>query len=449
VTGHRYMLARLRPLWPLVLMLLVTGACRKPDADLGNGLLPGDPLGVVVDTVQLHAFTRADSNFRSSSLSRQVLGSFLDPRFGLTRAGIVTQMRLGPSNIDPGQDTAGLIADSIVLALAFDGATYGYGNMDAQEFRVHELDERLSIDSIYRSNRAPQVLGPDLLEGRGRVKPEPLRKQFILGDSVLPQLRLRLSDAIAQRFMDAFGTSDLSSNDAFLDFFAGVHITVANESQAPFQGGLLYFNLLSTPSKLTLYYRDTNSTAPDLTRALDFPINSNAVRYTTVEHDLSQAIGNEVALAIADTTSPAEVVYVQALAGLRTLIRMPSLADYRGQSKVLAKAELVLTVDGTTYPYYPPPALLVPFRRNEDGQEAFLPDLIGGIGALDGSYRSTEREYRFNITRFAQRVITGEQVDPTLELVAGSGGITANRVALKGPAALNGPMRLRLTFTSY
>ncbi|MFZ1693516.1 MAG: DUF4270 family protein [Flavobacteriales bacterium] len=440
------MALRLRPFGAFLLILGVLGGCRKPDADLGNGLLPGDPLATEVEDVQLHAFTRADTNFRSSSLSRQLLGSFVDPRFGFTRAGIVTQVRLSASSI--GSPT-GLIADSIVLALAFDGANYGYGNMDAQEFQVHELDERLSIDSIYRSDRVPQVVGPDLLQGRGRVKPEPLRKQYIMGDSALPQLRLRLSDALAQRFLLAFGTPSLTTSDAFLDFFKGLYITVTNNGQAPYQGGLLYFNLISAPSKLTLYYRDQNSSSPDLTRALDFPINSNAVRYTTVEHDQALATTNEVLLALSDTISPSSVVYVQALAGLRTVVRMPSLIDYRGQSKVLAKAELVLTVDGTNYPYYPPPSLLVPFRRNESGGEAFLPDLIGGIGALDGNYRPTEREYRFNITRFAQRVINGEQADPTLELVAGSGGITANRVALKGPAALSGAMRLRLTFTSY
>lgn len=433
----------------LGLTLLVFSSCRKPEPDLGNGLLPGDPLGVVVDTVQIHAFTRADSNFRSSSLSRQLLGSFVDPRFGLTRAGLVTQVRLSAANIGDTQDLTGLVADSIVLALGFDGASFGYGNMDEQEFRVHELSERLSIDSTYRSNRVPAVEGPDLLEGRGRVKPQPLRKPYILGDSLLPHLRLRLSDALAQRFLLAFDTPDLASNDAFLDFFKGVYVTVGNAGQAPFQGGLLYFNLLSGASKLTLYYRDLNSADPNLTVALDFPINANAVRYTVVEHDISVAATNEVALALADTMAPAERVYLQSLAGLRTVIRMPSLTGYAGQSRVVAKAELVITVDGTNYPYYPPPTLLVPFRRNEAGDEAFLPDLIGGIGALDGNYREATREYRFNITRFVQSVINGEQADPSLELVAGSGGISGNRVALKGPAALADPMRLQITFTTY
>lgn len=425
-------------------------ACRKPDPDIGNGLLPSDPLGVVVDTVELRAFTRPDTNFRSSGLSRQLLGAFIDPAFGLTKAGIVTQVRLSASNIGVGQDLSGLVADSIVLALAYDGADYAYGNLDPQVFQVHELDERLSVDSVYRSNRVPATTGPDLLAVRGgRIAPQPLKKPFILGDSLAPQLRLRLSDGLAQRFLQEFGATGLSSNEAFLEFFKGLYITVDNRGQAPYQGALLYFNLLSAPSKLTLYYRDTASSTPDVTRALDFPINANCVRYTVVEHDRALALEPGLAEALADTVSPAARTYVQALAGVRTIIRIPGLTAFRERPQVLAKAELLLSLDRPAYPYYPPPAQLVPFRRDPAGLEAFLPDLIGGIGALDGNYRADERAYRFNVTRWAQRVISGGFEDPTLELVSGSGGITANRVALRGPAAATSPMRLRLTFTSY
>lgn len=437
--------------WALLAFCAIAlGACRKPDPDIGNELLPSDPLGVVVDTVELQAFTRLDTNFRSSALSRQLLGSFMDPTFGLTKAGIVTQVRLSASNIGLGQDLSGLVADSIVLALAFDGANYAYGNLDPQVFRAHELDERLSIDSVYRSNRVPATTGPDLVAVRGgRITPQPLKKPFILGDSLAPQLRLRFSDSLAQRFIQAFGTNALSSNDAFLDFFKGLYITVDNRGQAPYQGAVLYFNLLSAPSKLTLYYRDTASSSPTLTRALDFPINANCVRYTVVEHDRSLALEPGLAEALADTNAPSARTYVQALAGVRTIIRIPGLMAFRDRAQVLAKAELLLPLDRPAYPYHPPPAQLVPFRRDAAGQEAFLPDLIGGIGALDGNYRQDEMAYRFNITRWAQQVISGGFDDPTLELVSGSGGITANRVVLRGPAAAASPMRLRLTFTSY
>lgn len=433
--------------WAALAAVLLAAACRKPEAELGRGLLPSDPLGLVIDTVPIHAFTKADTSFRSNALSRQLLGSLVDPRFGLTRTGIATQVRLSASSIGAGQ-AAGIVADSIVLALAYDGAFYGYGNLDPQVFRVHELDERLSLDSSYRSSRVPATTGPDLVAVRGgKVRPQPTRKPFILGDSLAPQLRLRLSDALAQRFRDALGTAALASNEAFLGFFKGLYITVENDGQAPYQGAVLYFNLLAAASKLTLYYRDLNSSAPDQARALDFPINSSCVRYTVVEHDRSQAVEPWLAQALSDTSAPPSRLFVQTLAGTRAVVDLSALEAYRGLPQLLAKAELVVPVGEAFYPYHPPPAQLVPLRRTPAGADAFLPDqLSGGLG-IGGEYDAAGKAYVFNITRFAQGVIKGT-LPPRMELLPGSGGVTANRAVLNGPAAQD-PMRLRLTFTSY
>ncbi|MFN3876520.1 MAG: hypothetical protein ACK4L7_11485, partial [Flavobacteriales bacterium] len=122
--------------------------------------------------------------------------------------------------------------------------------------------------------------------------------------------------------------------------------------------------------------------------------------------------------------------------------------DLSGRNgQLLAKAELAIPVGEAFYPYHPPPAQLVPLRRNATGAEAFLPDqLSGGLG-LGGDYDTAAKAYVFNITRFAQGVIKGTFA-PRMELLPGSGGVTANRVVLNGPAAQD-PMLLRLTFTSY
>ncbi|HRH37439.1 MAG TPA: DUF4270 family protein, partial [Flavobacteriales bacterium] len=155
----------------MALLALVVSGCRKPDPDIGQDLLPGDPLGTVVDTTALHAFTFADTSIRSNGLSRQLLGSYLDPQFGTVNVGLVTQLRLSASNIGQAMsDTSGLVADSMVLSLAFDGAFYGYGNLNEQVFEVHELSEALSLDSSYRTDRVPAHFSEDLVaDHRGRV----------------------------------------------------------------------------------------------------------------------------------------------------------------------------------------------------------------------------------------------------------------------------------------
>lgn len=432
----------------LLALFAITG-CRKPDEDLGLDLLPGDPLGVVVDTFELHAYTFADTSVRTSGLSAQLVGSYLDPQFGSVKAGTIAQLRLSANNIGQSADTSGLVADSLVLALPFNGINYGYGNFDAQVFQVFELNEDLSLDSSYRSDRFPLTFTEDLVAPHsGRIVPKPLAQAIIVGDTLDPQLRIPLSVELAERFLNAFGTADLASSSSFLEFFKGLYITVDNPGQQPFQGGILYFNLTSSAAKATLYYRDIND-QPDLTRTLDFPINSNSVRYTVMEHDPAQALDPTFGLALQDSMTPAATVHVQTLGGARTAVRMPDLLELNGAEQILAKAELIVPVQGTYYPYYPPPATLFLFRKDSTGADIFLPDQLAGLGAIDGNYRESERAYHFNITRYIQRVLNGTYDNTGFEIVPGSGGVSANRVVLSGPAAVQDPMRLRLTFTTY
>lgn len=424
-------------------------ACRKPDPDQGLDILPGDPLGVVVDSFTLHAFTVVDTAVRTSGLSKQLAGAYLDPQFGLVKAGLVTQWRLPANNIGQGIDTSGLVADSLVLALAFDGANFGYGNLDVQVFEAYELAESLSLDSTYHAYREPVVQGPDLVANRGgRIKPQPTSRPTINGDTLAPQLRIRLDPALAARIMDAFGTQAMSSNDQFLQFFKGIHVTVDPSGLLPHEGGVFIFDLVAAASKATLYYHDLNNT-PDLTRTLDLLINSNCVRYTVVDHDRTQALDGSLASALADTIQPATTTYVQALGGLRTAIRFPNIANEAGTNRILAKAELITPVSGSFYPFYPPPSQVFLFRRSDTGGDVFLPDQLAGIGAIDGRYRADERTYRFNITRYVQGLINGTYANDGFTMVSGSSGVSANRVVLAGPAAVESPMKLRLTFTTY
>ena len=430
-------------------LTVLIGACKKPDEDLGLDLLPGDPLGTVIDTVQLHAFTFADTAIRTSGLSRHLVGSYLDPNFGLVKAGLVTQIRLSANSIGAGADNSGLVADSLVLSLAYDGANYGYGNLNPQVFQVFELNESLSLDSSYHTDRSPAVFPEDLVANRGgRVTPQPVSKPYISGDSLAPQLRIKLSGLLADRFIDAFGTSDFTDNEAFAQFFKGLYVTVDNGAQLPFEAGLLYFNLIAADSKVTLYYRDVN-VDPALTLELPFLINTNCVRYTVVEHDFSLSTDGALPVALADTIAPTAVTFIQTLGGTRTAVRFPNLMDLAGMDQVLAKAELIMPVKGSYYPYYAPPAQLFIFRKDSLGVETYLPDQFGGLGLIDGNYRPSENEFRFNITRYVQRVLEGSIPNNGIEVLAGSTGVTANRVVLNGPAAAQDPMLLRLTFTSY
>ena len=422
-------------------------ACRKPDEDLGLELLPGDPLGAVLDTAELRAYTFLDSGVQTSGLTRNLVGAYVDPSFGLLRTTLVTQVRLTSNNIGQGQDTSTLVADSLVLSLVFETPNTHYGNLNEQSFSVHELTEGLSVDSLYRSDDLPQ-LGTDELvyPHRDRVTPDPYTAPTIAGDT-LPQVRLRLTDALANRILDAFGTADLADNAAFLSFFKGLSISVADPSQAPYQGGILHINTSNSTSKLTLYYHDLEEPAVPLD--LDMVINSSCVRYTAVERDRTLASDPGLEMALEDTFPPAPAVYLQPLGGYRTAIRFPDVQGFRERGRALSKAELVVPVLGAYYPYHAPPSLLFLFRKGTEGDDVFLPDQQNGITGIGGSFVQDEQAYRFNITRYIQQVMNGDLPDNGIVLVAGGAGVSANRAVLAGPEAQGNPMRLLLTFTTY
>ena len=426
--------------------------CRKPDTDLGLDLVEGrDPLGVtVMDTLALIAYAQPEPAVRTSALSGNVLGAYLDPVFGRMAAGIVTQVRLSTNNVGQGQDNSGLVADSLVLALAYDGSRLSYGNLGPQVFRILELDEDLTTDSIYRNNDNPVVKLQDLVSStRGEFAIRPLDSVTVGDDREAPQLRIPLSMDLAARLLGAFGTADMVDNQAFLGFMKGLWIIPGDEDPVLYSNGALYLNLLSATSRLTLYYRNTLPGQED-TLSFDLLINDNCVRYTTSVHDPASAVESGLAQLLADSTQGGQRTYLQALGGVRTRVSIPGLTGLGASSDLaLAKAELVAPLEGTFHPFLPPPTQLFVFRTDAEGNDQLLPDQLLGQGVIGGEYDPDAMEYRFNITRYVQGVINGTYPDLPISLVPGSGGISAARVVLAGPEHPEHPMRLELTFTEY
>lgn len=437
------------PAWValVVACVVIASGCRKPEEDLGLDLLPGEQLGVGMETAVLNAHTFQDSAVQTGGLTRHLVGSYVDPDFGLLKAGLAAQLRLTTANVGQGQ-TGPLIADSIVLGLVYETPNTHYGNLTTQQFRVHEIIEGLSVDTLYRSNAVPVTASEDLVyPHRGMVTPDPYSPVRVGNDTVAPQLRFRLRDELADRIVAAFGTSDLADNTSFLNFFKGIFVSVDNGVQAPFEGGVLHINTSNASSKVTLYYRRAEE--PDVPLKLDLVINGSSARFTSIHRDRSQALNTGLVDALADPDAAATTVYLQTLGGCRTRIGFPEIMSYASRGQALAKAELVVPLQGSYYPYYTPPSLAFLFRKNTDGTDAFLPDQQSGIGSIGGSFDLASASYRFNITRYLSQVLNGTLANDGLVLVAGSSGVSANRAVLCGPDHPATPMRLLLTFTTY
>ncbi len=437
-----------RPAIGAVLLLVLATACHKPEEDLGLEVLPDDiALGtVVVDTSRIVAWNILPKPGKTSALSRNVLGTYLDPDFGLVTTGLVTQVRLSTNGVGAGVSPDTLFCDSLVLSLAYDPTSYGYGNRDPQGFWVFRVTEDLHLDSVYQNDDVPSTIPVDLLAGpRSSYPIEPFQGPLIGTDTLSPQLRLRLKQELGQELLSHWGGTELADNNSFLQYFKGLLVIPKTDASVPYQQAALYFNLLNPDSKLTLYYH-----GPTTTSSFDFIINSSSVRYTVSRFDHDRALQPALPMALQDTSIGQQHVYLQALGGLRGELRFPGLESYSSAGYgALAKAELILPVEGNYFPLYAPPSQIFVFRKDDEGNDAAIPDQVPSSNQVGGYYDAEEKAYHLVVTQWLQGVITGAYPNTGLCVIPGSNGVSVNRVILGGPENPIERMKLRLTFTTY
>lgn len=443
-----HLLFSARPAFAAVLLLVLAGSCHKPEDDLGLEILPpDDALGTIItDTSRIVAWTIEPVPGKTSGLSRNVLGTYLDPDFGLVASGIVTQVRLSTNNVGQDDTSDFRICDSLVLSLAYDPSNYGYGNRDAQGFKVFRLTEDVYYDSAYQNDDVPTTIPIDLVTGpRSSFAIEPFQGPVINGDTVSPQLRLPLSKDLGQQLLGLWGSDVLANNENFLQFFKGMLVIPNEEPSTPYQQAALYFDLLNPDSKLTLYYH-----TPSDTTSFDFIINTSCARYSVSRFDHQRALQPTLPMALADTALGQQQVYLQALGGLRTELRFPGLENYLANGfRAVSKAELILPVAGNYYPLYLPPSQVFVFRKDANGNDAAIPDQVPTTNQVGGYYDQNEKAYHLVITQWLQGVIAGVYPNTGLCVIPGSNGVSVGRVILGGPENAVDRMRLRLTFTTY
>lgn len=424
--------------------LLAATGCKKPEDDLGLSVLdPADTLGTTqTDTITVLSWPVSDSPVQTSAasasllLTANILGRINDDRFGLSTAGIATQVRLSVNNVGPADAT--LTCDSLIFSLAFATTDPLYGYLDAQTISVYRMAEDLSIDSVYNNDRMPQTENVDLVQDAPRMfTPSPSVGPVIGGDSLVPQLRIPLSTDLGNELLAQWGQPTMADNASFLAFLKGFYVVPGNDSPAPMHGGAWRMNLLSGASKLTLYYHSATDTT-----SFDFIIGTEGVRYTTAVFDHSAATTGTLPQALADSTLGQVETYVQSLGGLRTEVRFPYLGAYANTPyRALAKAELIVPVPQTPPLELPAPPQLT--ARVNDSLRTTVPDLSGGF------YDAEANEYRLNMTHWMQGILNGTTPNTGISLVVSNNRTISNRTTLAGPTNPDQRMRLVLTFTTY
>lgn len=422
----------------LCLLLIATffASCKKEDSSIGVDLIANDLLHArFTDTTTLVTHTvREDSNkYVTSGLQTYQLGNYDDPIFGNTTASIYTQLFLSSNNVSFGTNP---IFDSVVLTLATKSF---YGSNDPITFKVHELIDALSTDSLYYSNSA-LAYNPVPIASYS-VLPNTGTDVIIGNDTLDPHIRIPLDPTWGTALMN-LPSSNLADNTAFLSVLKGLYITA---SPAVTSGGRSIYSLLmsSKASGVTLYYRDG---AP---KSYEFTFNG-AMRFNHYQHDYTSATPSILSQINTSWDIQQSKVFVQGLTGVRTKINLPFINNYLDSGAIAVnKAEVIIKVDPTTLnDFYPPPLTLVLVATGSDSSDLIIPDYLEGSSYFGGTYDAANKEYRFNIARYVQNLLNGNIENHGLYLVLIGQSIYVNRAVLEGGDKTNpAHMRMKLTYT--
>ena len=419
-------------------IIIFISSCKEPD-DIGLIIQPtGDLLEAnYIDTFTVVAYTVIDDSISTDEVFYNLLGAYFDPVFGYTNAAFYSQFRLPESNVNFGENP---ILDSAFLCLAYSGDYYGKNTTNQIKVRVLEVFENLYKDSTYYCYSQHQT-DVNYIASQN-VVPNIEDSVVVDGITYAPHLRVKLDPAWAQKFMDASAT-DLENNDNFLQFFKGLYVDAEPLGSPTKQGSILYFNMISSLSNITLYYHNSEDTEANYSLV----VNGECARYNVFNHngytdahtDLQQQLSGNMA-------GGKDNLFLQPMAGTKIKINFPHFENM--DKFAINKAVLIIPVDEifSDIDNYSPPNNLSLVKLDSEGNYQFVQDQAMSSATFGGAYDETNKRYVFLLSRYLQDLILGKEEDYGLYLMVSGSAINANRVVLNGTACEN-QFKIAVTYT--
>jgi hypothetical protein len=417
--------------------LALFSSCKKINeaTDLGGDLIPAvDNINTFEANLETKSNNAPFNDTSELGFSDQAaLGSLNDPEFGTTKAEIYFNLSASSYGTYPFATSSptnpdSLQIDSVVLSLAYTGA---YGDTNSQhKVHVFEIDQNAGFvdTSLYQFSHPDfATTGSEL--GSKTYTINTLNDSFAVGfkadtPKIANVLRIPLNKSLGSRFA-TYNTSTAAdggfgSDSIFKSLFRGLALKVDNLGG---NGGLSYFNLTDTSTKLTVFFRSRKSTGLWDTARFDFRHATNG-QANIIRRSPSGTYNTY----LTNGPSPDDKIYLQSSpGGSYASIYIPGLDTFG--NKVIHRAELIVTKIPSAIPVsdltFTPPTRLMLDRINKTRDTAFIlqndltPGLDGSISfSVFGGTLRVDNTYRINITRHVQGIITRHEPNDTLRLYA-------------------------------
>lgn len=431
----------------LFIVFLVSGVfilsnCTKiKGTDIGLGLIPTADNVSTFDTtidVIVNNYLTPDSSLPlinadiNGDRGKYILGYISnDQRFGKTAASIFLEYKPDSYPFAFENSSDSLYLDSVVVALSWKG-TYGDTNA-IQSVSVYRMTEKLKADSAYYTNK--QVDYGDLL-GSKSFAPNILNDSLHLyGQNINNQLRIRLNDQFGRNLLDidTLGNTPFKSDSLYRAFFNGFAFVPQTSGAGSNGNALMSFAVNDTSTYLRVYYRYSMNGQID-TSFKTFKMNNGILGAATnyIKRDYT---GSELSQHTSVKPQGDSLIYIQAAPGTYAQLKIPALDVFKakkgnvmvhlaeikleeaitpGHSNVLtAPNYLYLDILDTTASKH------IPFLNDAFANYSYNPLLAGGINKIiSDSQNKLVSEYRMNITRHVQSIITKNSPNFPLRLAA-------------------------------
>lgn len=426
----------------LIFFLIASlSSCYKPAGEIGDEIQPDQSKLKVFysDTATVYAYSVLEDSVRSDELTRNQLGSIVDPVFGSTVASFYTQFSLSSLSQSFGTNP---VVDSLFLYLYYDGF---YGDTATQlKVGVYEMEDSISISNAYYSNLTKAVYPTDYADYS--FFPKPGDSIVVAGDTLPPMLRINLSanPALGEKLLNA-PTDALASNEAFQEYFKGLYITTEPVGS---NGTILYFNLLETYSRLIIHFK--NDEADSL--YYNFLINGSCARVNKYQHDFTSGSSTfQQQIVNGDTALGAQQYYVQGIGGVKSIIKFPYIRDWSELENVAVNEAKLILGGAEKPPYNGAPSKVIVVQITEDGSYKVLDDNLEFGDYFGGNYKSSTNEYQFRITSYIQSIISNpSEPDYGLYLFVYGSSINPQRFIFNGDNPVSDTLskiRLEMVYT--
>jgi hypothetical protein len=466
----------------LAIVLLVS--CNKINqaTDMGQDLIPPvDNIHTFDTTLEVETYNMlsafADDSARSIYSDDQYLGVMTDPIFGKTDARMFFQLTPanGKTNLlnVPGKR----YIDSVVLQVAY-LSTYG-DTTTPQTITVSELSTANNFkvsgtnrDSAY-SIREDNFITTNILGSR-QIIPRSLKDSSIdirakdtarIGNA----LRIRLSNSFGQRLLDydTTGVNDGYSTDSiFLTKMGGFALKSTSGGNS-----IMGFNIAdNVNTRLIVYYRhDNTTTAGDIDTAVAY---YNIVGRVGTANYIGRDHNGTLVQSTSNDNTKDPIAYIQNSPGAYTKVKIPGLAGMTNRVIHLAQLQMEQVYDPADTLFNAPRLMFMDMLDATNNKYKTIPYAIengsfqaandlgtvlsitpAGYISFGSGYtfkkdlsNNTIKEWKFNLTRYAQYVVKGMTPLADLRLhanyytVINNGNVNSNstRVIVQigsGPAA--------------